>query len=115
MWLKQREGESKARERQQLHDAGIIKDFSLFPKSKGEPLSGYKQMKDIVRFVTWTGLCWLLCGEPSWGGWEANMGWRDLLGGCCSHPRGKQVYKVNTGSGRRLGRSGQVTDWVVLN
>lgn len=53
MWLKQREGEGKAREWRQLHGAGIIKDFLLFPKCKGEPLSGYKQMKDLVRFVTW--------------------------------------------------------------
>lgn len=34
------------------YGAGIIKDFLLFPKSKGEPLSGYKRMKDMVRFVT---------------------------------------------------------------
>lgn len=29
--------------------AGTIKGFSLYPESKGEPLRGFEQMRDIVR------------------------------------------------------------------
>lgn len=73
----------------------IIQDFLLFPKSKREPLSVCRQMRDTVRFVTWkVTLAALWRIQLGWVG--SSMGQTGLLGDCCGHSGEKEVCEVTT-------------------